>query len=49
MPKKPSVEMQFAAKATPIAPKNNKEESHLSPMSRITTPQRPATGASKAK
>jgi hypothetical protein len=49
MPKKPSVEMQFAAKATPIAPKNNKEESHLSPLSRTTKPQRPATGASKAK
>lgn len=49
MPKKSSVEMQFAAKATPIAPKNNKEESHLSPLSRTTKPQRPATGASKAK
>ena len=49
MPKKPSVEIPFAAKATPIAPKNNKEESHMSPMSKITRPQKPATGASKAK
>ncbi len=49
VPKKPSVEMQFSAKPTPIAPKNNKEESHMSPMSKITRPQKPATGASKAK
>ena len=49
MPKKPSVEMTFATKPTPIAPKNNKEEAHMSPMSRITRPQKPATGASKAK
>ena len=49
MPKKPSVDIPFAAKATPIAPKNNKEEAHMSPMSKITRPQKPATGASKAK
>jgi hypothetical protein len=49
VPKKPSVDIPFAAKPTPIAPKNNKEESHMSPMSKITRPQKPATGASKAK
>lgn len=47
VPKKPSVDIPFAAKATPIAPKNNKEESHMSPMSKITRPQKPSTGARK--
>jgi hypothetical protein len=48
MPKKPSVDIPYAAPKTPTAPKTNKEEAHMSPMSKINRPEKPATGSRKA-
>jgi len=47
MPKKPSIDIPYAGQKTPIAKKDNKEVSHLSPMSKMTRPNLPPTGARK--
>lgn len=47
VPKKPSVDIPYAGQKTPTAPKDNKEVSHMSPMSKIKRPDLPATGAKK--
>lgn len=50
VPKKPSVTIPYSAKETPTAPNKSKEGINTnSPMSKVKLPQRPATGASKAK
>lgn len=50
MPKKPSIDIPFDGKKTPIVPNNSKEGINtMSPMSKITRPQKPATGASVSK
>jgi hypothetical protein len=50
MPKKPSIDIPFDGKKTPIAPNRSKEGINTtSPMSKINRPQKPATGASVAK
>lgn len=50
VPKKPSVTIPYSAKETPTAPNKSKEGINTaSPMSKITRPQKPATGSSKAK
>ena len=49
VPKKPSVSIPYAAKETPTQPNKSKEGINTqSPMSKITRPQRPATGSRKA-
>jgi len=49
LPKKPSVAIPYAAKETPTQPNKSKEGINTSsPMSKITRPQRPATGSKKA-
>lgn len=48
LPKEPSIDIPYAATKTPTAPKTNKEEAHMSPMSKINRPERPATGSRKA-
>jgi len=49
VPKKPSVFIPYAAKETPTQPNKSKEGINTSsPMSKITRPQRPATGSKKA-
>lgn len=48
VPKESSVDIPYSAKKTPTAPKDNKETSHMSPMSKIKRPERPATGSRKA-
>jgi hypothetical protein len=48
VPKKPSIDIPFNGKKTPIAPNNSKEGINTkSPMSSIKMPARPATGARK--
>jgi len=48
VPKKPSIDIPFDGKKTPIAPNNSKEGINTkSPMSSIKMPARPATGARK--
>jgi hypothetical protein len=48
MPKKPSIDMLFDAPKTPIQPNKSKEGINTSsPMSKMTRPERPATGAKK--
>jgi hypothetical protein len=50
MPKKPSIDIPFDGKKTPIAPNKSKEGINtMSPMSKINRPQKPATGASASK
>lgn len=48
LPKEPSIDIPYSAKKTPTAPKTNKEEARMSPMSKINRPERPATGSRKA-
>lgn len=49
VPKKPSVDIPYAAKATPTAPNKSKEGINTkSPMTNVTRPMRPATGSRKA-
>ncbi len=48
LPKEPSIDIPYSAKKTPTAPKDNKETTHMSPMSKINRPERPATGSRKA-
>jgi len=46
VPKKPSIDIPYDGKKTPIAPNKSKEGINtLSPMSKITRPDLPATGA----
>ena len=48
LPKKPSIDIPYAAKATPTAPNNSKEgQQTKSPMSKINLPPKPTTGRSK--
>jgi hypothetical protein len=48
MPKKPSIDLLFDAPKTPIQPNKSKEGINTSsPMSKMTRPERPATGAKK--
>lgn len=47
VPKKPSIDIPYAGQKTPIAKKDNKETSHMSPMSKMTRPALPPTGARK--
>ena len=48
VPKKPSIDIPYDGKKTPIAPNKSKEGINtLSPMSKITRPDLPATGARK--
>jgi hypothetical protein len=50
VPKKPSVSIPYSGKQTPTEPNKSKEGINTqSPMSKITRPQRPATGSSKAR
>lgn len=50
MPKKPSIDIPYDAKKTPTEPNRSKEGINtMSPMSRMTRPQKPATGASSSK
>lgn len=49
LPKKPSVDIPYAAKQTPTAPNKSKEGINTkSPMTNVTRPMRPATGSRKA-
>ena len=49
LPKKPSIDIPYAAKETPTAPNKSKEGIQTkSPMSSIKRPERPATGSRKA-
>ena len=49
VPKKPSINIPYSAKETPTAPNKSKEGINTqSPMSKMTRPQRPATGSRKA-
>ena len=49
MPKKPSIDIPFDAPKTPIQPNKSKEGINTtSPMSKMTRPQRPATGSRAA-
>ncbi len=49
VPKKPSVDIPYAAKATPTAPNKSKDGIQTkSPMTTIKRPERPATGSRKA-
>jgi len=48
MPKKPSINIPYAGKATPASPNKSKEGINtVSPMTKITRPQLPSTGARK--
>jgi hypothetical protein len=48
MPKKPSIDIPYAGKATPTSPNKSKDGINtMSPMSKMTRPQLPATGARK--
>lgn len=48
MPKKPSIDIPFDAPKTPIQPNKSKEGINTSsPMTKMTRPERPATGARK--
>jgi hypothetical protein len=47
VPKKPSIDIPYAGQKTPTAQKDNKEVSHMSPMSKINLPARPQTGSRK--
>lgn len=49
VPKKPSVDMPYAAKPTPTQPNKSKDGINVnSPMTHITRPMRPETGSRKA-
>lgn len=49
VPKKPSIDIPYAGKATPTAPNKSKEGVNTkSPMTHITRPMRPETGSRKA-
>ena len=49
VPKKPSVDIPYAGKATPTIPNKSKEGINVnSPMTRMTRPMRPETGSRKA-
>ena len=49
IPKKPSIDIPYAAKETATAPNKSKEGINTnSPMSKVNRPERPATGARKA-
>jgi hypothetical protein len=48
MPKKPSINIPYAGKATPASPNKSKEGINtVSPMTKVTRPQLPSTGARK--
>jgi len=48
VPKKPSIDIQYAGKKTPTAPNTSKEKVQTqSPMSSIKRPPKPSTGANK--
>jgi len=48
MPKKPSINIPYAGKATPVSPNKSKDGINtVSPMTKMTRPQLPSTGARK--
>lgn len=48
MPKKPSINIPYAGKATPASPNKSKDGINtVSPMTKVTRPQLPSTGARK--
>jgi hypothetical protein len=48
IPKKPSIDIPFSGKKTPIAPNNSKDGANTkSPMSSVKLPPKPSTGARK--
>ena len=48
MPKKPSIDIPYAGKATPASPNKSKDGINtVSPMTKVTRPQLPSTGARK--